>query len=256
MTAAAGPLVTVDDTQAMTALVVVVLVCTLLAVVVNVLGGLGQGWAVLRAAARAVVQLVAVAAVITAVLASLPLTLGFLAVMSTVAALTAGRRLTRGRSAAWAALPVLVGALPVVVLLVGTGLVPATGTALVPVGGILIGGSMTATVLAGRRALDALSGRRGEYEAALAVGLLPRDAALLVARDDTALALVPGLDQTRTVGLVTLPGAFVGMLLGGASPAQAAAVQLVVLVALLLVQSVAVLVTLELVARRRVITAD
>jgi putative ABC transport system permease protein len=48
---------------------------------------------------------------------------------------------------------------------------------------------------------------------------------------------------------VTLPGAFVGMLLGGASPLQAAAVQLVVLVALLLVQSVAVLVTVELVAR-------
>jgi putative ABC transport system permease protein len=48
---------------------------------------------------------------------------------------------------------------------------------------------------------------------------------------------------------VTLPGAFVGMLLGGASPLQAAAVQLVVLVALLLVQAIAVLVTVELVAR-------
>ena len=51
------------------------------------------------------------------------------------------------------------------------------------------------------------------------------------------------------MGLVTLPGAFVGMLLGGASPLQAAAVQLLVLVGLLLVQSVAVLATLELVAR-------
>ena len=48
---------------------------------------------------------------------------------------------------------------------------------------------------------------------------------------------------------MTLPGAFVGMLLGGASPLQAAAVQLVVLVALLLVQSIAVLVTVELIAR-------
>ena len=50
---------------------------------------------------------------------------------------------------------------------------------------------------------------------------------------------------------MTLPGAFVGMLLGGASPIQAAAVQLVVLVALLLVQAIAVLVTVELVARGR-----
>ena len=39
------------------------------------------------------------------------------------------------------------------------------------------------------------------------------------------------------------------MLLGGASPLQAAAVQLVVLVALLLVQAIAVLLTVELVAR-------
>jgi putative ABC transport system permease protein len=39
------------------------------------------------------------------------------------------------------------------------------------------------------------------------------------------------------------------MLLGGASPLEAAAVQLVVLVALLMVQSVSVLLTLELVAR-------
>ena len=100
-----------------------------------------------------------------------------------------------------------------------------------------------------KRARGAPRPRHGGYEAALSIGLLPRDAALLVARDDAALALVPGLDQTRTVGLVTLPGAFVGMLLGGASPLQAAAVQLVVLVALLLVQSIAVYVTVELVAR-------
>ena len=108
---------------------------------------------------------------------------------------------------------------------------------------------MTATTLAGKHALGALRTRHGEYEAALSIGLLPRDSALLIAREDAALALLPGLDQTRTVGLVTLPGAFVGMLLGGASPLQAAAVQLVVLVALLLVQAIAVLVTVELVAR-------
>lgn len=51
------------------------------------------------------------------------------------------------------------------------------------------------------------------------------------------------------MGIVTLPGAFVGVLLGGATPLQAAAVQLVVLAALLLVQAVAVLLTLELCAR-------
>jgi putative ABC transport system permease protein len=252
LTAAAGsPLVDVGSTASRVGLAAVLLTCAGLAALVNVVGGLGHAWAVLRAAGRAVLQLLAVAVVVTAVLSSLPLTLGFLAVMATVASATAARRLTRNVSGAWCVLPVVSAAVPVLVLLVGLRLVPATGTALVPVGGILIGGAMTATVLAGRRALDAISTRYGEYEAGLSIGLGRRDAALLVAREDAALALLPGLDQTRTVGLVTLPGAFVGMLLGGATPAEAAAVQLVVLVALLLVQSTAVLIVLELVAGGR-----
>ena len=249
--AAGSPLVDVGSTASRVGLVAVLLTCAGLAALVNVVGGLGHAWAVLRAAGRAVLQLLAVAVVVTAVLSSLPLTLGFLAVMATVASATAARRLTRNVSGAWCVLPVVSAAVPVLVLLVGLRLVPATGTALVPVGGILIGGAMTATVLAGRRALDAISTRYGEYEAGLSIGLGRRDAALLVAREDAALALLPGLDQTRTVGLVTLPGAFVGMLLGGATPAEAAAVQLVVLVALLLVQSTAVLIVLELVAGGR-----
>lgn len=85
----------------------------------------------------------------------------------------------------------------------------------------------------------------------MALGLLDRDARLEVARPAASDALLPGLDQTRTVGLVTLPGAFVGMLLGGASPLLAGAVQLFVLVALMAVQAVAVSLVLELVARGR-----
>ncbi|SDZ34135.1 putative ABC transport system permease protein [Saccharopolyspora shandongensis] len=46
-----------------------------------------------------------------------------------------------------------------------------------------------------------------------------------------------------------MPGAFVGMLLGGASPIQAGIVQLYVLVALLAVESVAILIVLEIIAR-------
>jgi putative ABC transport system permease protein len=122
--------------------------------------------------------------------------------------------------------------------------------AVVPVAGILIGGAMTATTLAGRRALDTLRTRHGEVEAALALGLGDRDAALLMLRPNAAEALLPALDQTRTVGLVTLPGAFVGVLLGGASPVEAGAAQLLVLVGLLAVETISVVVTVELVGRR------
>ena len=245
-------LVSVEGTGGLVRLGLVILLCTGGAALLNVRGGLGHARDDVVAAARATVQLGVVGLLIAAVLRSWWLTLAFVLVMLSVASVTAGRRLAPTGRWAWAFAPVTLAAAPVSGGLLASGLIPLRTIAIVPILGILIGNAMTATSLAGRRALDALRTRAGELDAALSIGLLDRDAALLVARDDAALALVPGLDQTRTVGLVTLPGAFVGMLLGGASPLQAAAVQLVVLVALLLVQSIAVLVTVELVARGRI----
>jgi putative ABC transport system permease protein len=207
--------------------------------------------AIALAGLRATAQLAAVSFVIGWVVHHQAALIGFVVLMYTVASRTAGRRITRDPSWRWAAVPIAAGALPVVVLLVITGLVPVDGIALVPVAGILIGGALTATVLGGRRALEELRTRHGEVEAALALGFTDRDARMEIARPAASTALVPGLDQTRTVGLVTLPGAFVGMLLGGASPVMAGAVQLFVLIALLAVQAVAVAVVLELVARGR-----
>jgi len=46
-------------------------------------------------------------------------------------------------------------------------------------------------------------------------------------------AMVPSTDQTRTTGLVTLPGAFVGAVFGGISPVEAGRFQIVVLAAII-----------------------
>lgn len=109
--------------------------------------------------------------------------------------------------------------------------------------------ALTATVLGGRRALDELVGRRGEVEAGTAPGLLDRDARLEIVRPAASEVLLPGFDQARTAGLATLPGVFVGMLPGGASPVEAGAAQLFVLVALMAVRAMAVATVLGLVAR-------
>ncbi|GHD91058.1 hypothetical protein GCM10010508_38170 [Streptomyces naganishii JCM 4654] len=204
---------------------------------------------ILVAGLRAAVQLALVSVVVAWAVRSLPGLLAFLCLMYGVAVRTAGRRLTSNGTWWLAAAPIAAGVVPVVTALLLTGLVPLKGIALIPVTGILIGGALTVTVLAGRRALDELSQRHGEVEAAMALGFADRDARMEIARPAASDALLPGLDQTRTVGLVTLPGAFVGMLLAGAGPVLAGAVQLFVLIALMAVQSVAVAVTLELVAR-------
>ena len=238
-------------------LAVVLVVLTVLAAVAGRLSGLGQDRPVVIAVVRATVQLAAVSAALLVVVRSLVLSAVFVVLMVTVATLTSAGRVTgRGLRAPGAAarllptaLPIVGGAAPVVALVLASGAVPLRGAAVIPIAGILIGGAMTATSLAGRRLRDELHARRGELEAALALGLLPRDAVLLVGRPVTATALVPPLDQTRTVGLVTLPGAFVGVLLGGGSPLEAGAAQLLVLVGLLAAEILAVWAVTELIAR-------
>ncbi|MFB9428171.1 ABC transporter permease [Streptoalloteichus tenebrarius] len=227
------------------------LVCVVFVAVTALVGraaGLFAARPVLWAAVRAVVQLAVVSTVVAVVLASLPLSAGFLLLMAVVATVTAARRAKAARVLP-VALAVLGGAVPALGLLLASGLVPPRGVAVVPLGGILIGGAMTATTLAARRALDVLEQRRGEYEAALALGFTEAEAARELVRLPAADALLPALDQTRTVGLVTLPGAFVGMVLGGAPAWEAGAVQLLVLLALLAVEAAAIAVVVELVAR-------
>jgi len=231
-----------------------VLVVLAVAAALTVSLGRIDGWRpVLSAAVRATVQLAAVSLMITAVLASRWYTAGFVLLMYGVAAATAGGRIRHGRAslraASRAAVAIAAGAGPALALLLGSGAVPAEPVTIIPIAGIFIGGAMSATSIAGRRARDDLLARRGEYEAALALGLLPRDAALLIVRPTANQALVPVLDQTRTVGLVTLPGAFVGVLLGGGDPVDAGVTQLVVLISLLAIEAAAVLVTVELTAR-------
>jgi putative ABC transport system permease protein len=230
------------------AFAVVLAVLVLVGAAAALTGRLGVSRAVLTASARAVLQLGVVALLVSAVLRSWWATAGFIALMVAVATVTSARRVTSLRLG-WPVLaPIAAGALPVGAAIVVAGTMPLSTVAVLPIAGILIGGAMTATSLSGRRALDELRDRHGEYEAALALGFMPREAALEVCRPTAGQALVPALDQTRTVGLVTLPGAFVGVMLGGGTAAEAGATQLLVLVALLAAEAIAVATTIELVA--------
>ena len=232
-------------------LAVVLVVLTAAAVAVSRLGGLGVEREQAVAAARAVVQLAAVSAVIAVVLGSVAWSFGFVLLMYAVATMTSTRRLGLAPAAApWVGVAVGVGAAPVVALCLASGVVPFTGA------GIIIGGAMTAATLTGRRAFQELEAHVGTYEAALAVGLGSPQATRLVVEPSAREALVPGIDQTRTVGLVTLPGAYVGVLLGGGTAVEAGAAQVLVLVGLLAAQAATAATMLHLVAARRVLRPD
>ncbi|MDL9935277.1 ABC transporter permease [Gordonia sp. ABSL1-1] len=235
------------------ALGVAVAALAIIAIIVNHYGGAGLGAATARAALRAVIQLAALAAVLAVVITHLWSSLLFVAVMASVASWTSAGRITGCRATLTATLrsllPVAAATIAIVALMVAIGVLPATGLAIIPTAGILFGGAMNTASLAGKRAHDELRTRHGEVEAALSLGFATRDARMEVVQTAAATALIPGLDQTRSVGLVTIPGAFVGMVLGGASTTAAAVMQLFVLITLLVVSGIAAAITVEMVAR-------
>jgi putative ABC transport system permease protein len=198
---------------------------------------LGLSRDIAYAAVRAAAQLAAVGALITLVFEVEPLAFAFVAAMVLTAALTSGGRL-RAVPHARRRVAVAIGgpALAAVGLLLLIGAFAATPRAAVPTAGILIGGAMTAATITGRRLLEALEEQEGEIEARLSLGDDAQTALRPILRRAVTTGLVPVIDQTRSVGLVTLPGTFVGLVLGGASPAAAARVQLLVLLALLAVE--------------------
>lgn len=237
-------------------LLVAVVVLTAIAVGAAAVGRVPIRASVPIAVVRAGVQLAAAALVITAALEHLALAAAVVVFMYAVAVLTAARRSGAGSTWPWVALAIAGGWLPVLGVIFGTGMVPLQPETLIPFGGIVVGGTMTAVSQGTRRACQALRDGLAQFEAGLALGMLPRDAAGELTGRYTAESLFPVLDQTRTVGVVTLPGAFIGVLLGGGSPAEAAAAQIVVLVGLIAAETVGVVTATRLVDSGRLLDAE
>jgi putative ABC transport system permease protein len=212
-----------------------------IAVAVSRAGRLDRQRDLLTAALRAVLQLAFVAAALRGVFAAPLASVAVVAVMFAVATWTAARRLRGSENV----LPAVVlscaaGASVVIAIVVALPTLDRDVRTFVAMTGIVLGGTMTAATLAGRHLAEGLRRRRDEVEAWLSIGATPRQAVRDIARWAASEALVPALYQTRTVGLVTLPGAFIGALLGGASAVQAARFQIVVLVGLLCAQTITV----------------
>ncbi len=103
------------------------------------------------------------------------------------------------------------------------------GRTIVPLAGIVVGNSLSATVLVSRRLFDAARERRDEIEGRLALGLSARDAFQPILRESLRTALVPQIETTKAVGIIALPGAMVGLILAGTDPADAVRVQISVM---------------------------
>ena len=235
------------------AALVVLLVVT---VVADRLGRIPLDRQVVVAGLRAIVQLSLVALVITAVVGSIWLALLAVCVMFAMAVATTARRVGAPGAWPWAAAAMASGVVPVVAIVVATGAVPFVGVALIPVAGIIIGNTMTVHTLVGRRTFAALREEHGQYEAALSLGLTSSQSIDEIIARRVPEGIIPSLDQVRTSGLVTLPGAFIGVMLGGGSAVQAATAQVLVLFAIMATQAITAGVQANLIRQRRMLPPD
>ncbi|MGN7800130.1 ABC transporter permease [Leifsonia sp. 22587] len=191
-------------------------------------------WAPALAILRGAAQLAIISVILAGVITNpLWVTLALL-VMFSVAAGTATHRVGWSRGhAAMMATAMASGVIVSFSVVFLTGAIAFTARYALAIGGIVIGNSMSIATLAGRRFTEGVRDHWDEVEGWLALGATPRQSTLDQARTAVYSALIPSVDQTKTTGLVTLPGAFVGAIFGGVSPLEAGRFQVVVLAAIM-----------------------
>ncbi len=136
-------------------------------------------------------------------------------------------------------------------VLFGARVFPVEANTVVPLAGLMIGNSMTATVLVSRRITAELRDKRLEVEARLALAQPASEAARPYLREALRTALVPQIETTKAVGIVFLPGMMVGLLLAGVTPLDAVQAQLVIMY--LVLGSVAVTTSVVAIGMRRIL---
>jgi putative ABC transport system permease protein len=208
----------------------------LIAVAISWRERLGLGREVALAAGRAFLQLAAVGALLLIVFerGGLPAAFAWLGLMVVTAGFVAGRRasgIPQARTHAWWGIGVAVAATMGVLLVLGV--IDATPRVVIPVGGMVVSTAMVTAGLALQRTADVVRDQRAAIEARLALGLSSRDAFLQPYRTAVRTALVPAVDTTKVVGLISLPGAMTGLILAGVDPWDAIRYQIVVMYMLL-----------------------
>ena len=128
------------------------------------------------------------------------------------------------------------------VLVVG-GVIDTAPTVLVPIGGMVVSGAMQASSLTLTSLRRAAVEQRPAVEAALSLGLSARDAFAAHLRAAVRTAMVPTVDSTKVVGLISLPGTMTGLIIAGVEPLQAIRYQIIVMYMLLAAWAVSALVT-------------
>ena len=120
---------------------------------------------------------------------------------------------------------------------------------IIPLAGMLLGNCLSSNIVALQTLFDGFTLRESEYEAAIALGATPYQAAFPFLQQAMKKAQAPILASMATMGIVTLPGMMTGQILGGVTPMIAIKYQLLILIAIFVMLSISLTMTLLLCLR-------
>ncbi len=124
----------------------------------------------------------------------------------------------------------------------------------IPLGGMVVGNSMTAIAVSLDRLFGDLRSKRQLIETMLCLGADYREATHEILREAVRAGMIPTINSMMAVGIVFLPGMMTGQILGGTDPVLAIKYQIVVML-MLTASTAAGSILVTFLVRRRCFTA-
>ena len=205
------------------------------------------------AALRGFCQLMVLSLVITIIfdLDNLLLVFIVLIIMTVAGGYTAARRATGiPKMFSITTISIIVGASIALSVLILIGMIPLTPEFLIPLGGMAIGNSMIGCSLTINRIKGEFKNNRNKIETSLVLGATSDQAGEPYFRESVRAALIPTIDNLKTLGIIFIPGAMTGMLIAGADVFWAAEYQIAVFLMIMGAKSIAIIILTVLIKKR------
>ncbi len=110
---------------------------------------------------------------------------------------------------------------------------------LVPIGGMIMGNTMTGVTLAVKTFRESLDGKRAKIEALTNIGAKPSVILMPFVRQALESAMLPTLNSMLGMGIVALPGMMTGQILSGTLPTTAILYQIAIMISVCTVVTLA-----------------
>jgi len=131
------------------------------------------------------------------------------------------------------------GTFVTLMILIVSGAIKYEPYQIIPVSGMIVNNSMIALGLCFKQMTGSFKNKREEVETKLSLGGDILSSSIEIIRDSIRTGMLPTIDATKTLGIVSLPGMMTGLILAGTSPVNAIKYQIMVTFMLLSTTAIA-----------------